>query len=177
MAERWFYRDPDIVQGMADYLRLYGKPRCILCVGTPGIMGDRLGPTVGSLLRGMSVSIPVYGTVEKPVHGLNLREWVKHTRRMSPVLVIDSAVSRKHRVGTICAGRGKVKARSGIDDNDHIPVGDLYITGVVAEEQGISLLNLIAVNSCPAEIVEGMAQRIAEVLAYAFGGTYSAVSR
>ena len=50
----------------------------VVCFGTPAISGDSLGPEVGSLLRADS-SFPafVYGTLDRPITGKNMGEWMK----------------------------------------------------------------------------------------------------
>ena len=46
-----------------------------VCIGTDRSIGDSLGPMVGTMLN--YNNLMVYGTIESPVHGLNIFEYVK----------------------------------------------------------------------------------------------------
>jgi hypothetical protein len=46
----------------------------ILCIGTDRATGDCLGPLVGNHLKTNLPNICVFGTLEHPVHALNLEE-------------------------------------------------------------------------------------------------------
>ena len=51
--------------------RLRRHSLVFLCIGTPKIPGDCLGPFVGSLLKMKTAAYAVFGTMEQPVHALN----------------------------------------------------------------------------------------------------------
>ena len=54
----------------------------ILCIGTDRIIGDCLGPMVGSMLSKESRNrLPIYGTLDHTVHALNLPETCDHIKR------------------------------------------------------------------------------------------------
>ena len=51
---------------------LPGSP-VFICIGSDRVTGDSLGPIIGSeLKRAFHGRIPVYGTLEMPIHALNL---------------------------------------------------------------------------------------------------------
>ena len=49
-----------------------------LCIGTDRSTGDSLGPLIGYKLRSKRMkNVKVMGTLEKPVHAMNLEEYLK----------------------------------------------------------------------------------------------------
>ena len=80
----WIHPDlPDASQSFCHCLtsmirRYYKKsqPLVFICIGTPSILGDCLGPVIGSILTN-ALTTPavwdVYGTLDTPVHALNFR--------------------------------------------------------------------------------------------------------
>lgn len=52
----------------------YEEDTVIVCIGTPRIIGDSLGPLVGTYIEQQDKNIKVYGTIENPVHALNLED-------------------------------------------------------------------------------------------------------
>lgn len=51
------------------------------CIGTDRATGDCLGPLVGSRLQTLLPETVIYGTLEKPLHALNLREVLDQVKR------------------------------------------------------------------------------------------------
>ena len=72
-----------------------------LCIGTDRSTGDSLGPLIGYKLKGKEeADIPVFGTLERPVHAMNLDDY-GHRRFCG-----------KDRPHWLCdAGKGGAKAR------------------------------------------------------------------
>ena len=57
-----------------------------LCIGTDRSTGDSLGPLVGHKLRRRSLrGAAVIGTLDKPVHAMNLELYVRYIRLITPV--------------------------------------------------------------------------------------------
>lgn len=115
-----------------DFLHL---PPVFLCIGSNRVTGDSLGPMVGSSLKKKyQKSIPVYGTLEMPVHALNLesavcrirREWQNH-----PVIAVDASFGSRQHLGYITAGKGSLHPGAGVDKS-LLEVGDFFVTGIVA---------------------------------------------
>lgn len=119
-----------------DYLLLsLGKRPVILCIGSDRVTGDALGPIVGQLLIERNVDAFVYGTLERPVTALNLKENVKHIQAVhsgKKVLAIDSSVGRLADVGKIRITLGSLAPGSA--DGKKLPrVGDVSITATVTD--------------------------------------------
>ena len=77
----------------------------VVCFGTPSIAGDSLGPEVGSLLRD-DKHFPafVYGTLDRPVTGRNMHEWmrfVKEAHAGALLLAVDACLGDAGNLGRI----------------------------------------------------------------------------
>lgn len=105
----------------------------ILCIGTDRATGDCLGPLVGNHLKNNLPDISVFGTLECPVHALNLEGTLEtiYERFDNPfIIAIDASLGVPEHIGyaTICSkpllpGKGV---------NKKLPaIGNLSITGIV----------------------------------------------
>lgn len=108
-----------------------------VCVGTPNTNFDSIGPRVGSKLKDLGYE--VYGTMENPIHGTNVRtiwdEKIKHLDR-NRIIAIDAAVSLKpNSIGTAILRKRGVKPRAGIDSsNSDIEIGRRSIVGIIGHD-------------------------------------------
>lgn len=106
----------------------------IVCVGTDRSTGDSLGPLIGSKLQKISYAgFHLYGTLEEPVHAMNLAETLTTISRRfaNPfILAVDACLGQLASVGCIQVGNGPVKPGAGVN-KDLPPVGDIHITGIV----------------------------------------------
>jgi len=132
------HTDPDAVPLLYERLRYVFsavpayQPIVIVCVGTDRSTGDALGPLVGSSLF-KSSDIPVYGTLDEPVHAVNLSERLDliHQEHRNPFIVaVDACLGQLSSVGCIQAGEGPVKPGAGVN-KELPPVGDFHVTGIV----------------------------------------------
>ena len=112
-------------------------PHCpvILCIGTDRVTGDSLGPLAGSFLEAYGAYHPltVYGTLDAPVHALNLSRVmrrIKNKHPRSPILAVDASLGARRHVGYITLGKGSLSPGAGVQKSLD-PVGDLFITGII----------------------------------------------
>ncbi|NEU32646.1 spore protease YyaC [bacterium LRH843] len=106
----------------------------IVCIGTDRSTGDSLGPLVGSMLEQQTLRhFHVYGTLEKPVHAVNLGErldFIQASHPRSFILAIDACLGRLSSVGSVSLAEGPVQPGAAVQKK--LPsVGDIHITGVV----------------------------------------------
>lgn len=110
------------------------QPIVFVCIGTDRSTGDSLGPLIGTLLAEKNITpFHVYGTLNDPIHALNLAERLDeiHTKHPNPFIIgIDACLGRMKSVGVIQVGDGPVKPGSGVK-KDLPPVGNIHITGIV----------------------------------------------
>lgn len=106
----------------------------IVCVGTDRSTGDALGPLVGtSLSKYRSPYFDLYGTLDEPVHAMNLDDTLVtiNKRIHKPFIIgIDACLGQVSSVGCIQVGAGPVRPGAGVN-KDLPPVGDIHMTGIV----------------------------------------------
>jgi putative sporulation protein YyaC len=134
------YTDPaasiQLVRQLSGFLAgLPPKKRiAVVCLGTDRSTGDSLGPLAGSALsKYYSSSFDLFGTLEEPVHALNLDDTLEHIHHKirDPFIIgIDACLGRAANVGCIQVGQGPVRPGAGVH-KELPPVGDIHITGVV----------------------------------------------
>jgi len=110
-----------------------------LCIGTDRSTGDSLGPLVGYKLRehGMNSAV-VIGTLDYPIHALNLNHAVERIQRdfeHALVIAVDASVGDAEHIGYATMGRGSLKPGLGVRKNLDA-VGDIFITGIVGAAAG-----------------------------------------
>lgn len=127
-APHIFYRS------LTSLLREYNRdalPLIFICIGSPSILGDCLGPVIGSVLY-PCLPAKVYGTLDAPVHALNfsrtLRE-IKKQHQRPFIIAIDAALGTCSQSGYILLKKGPLLPGKGVGKKLP-PIGDLQITGV-----------------------------------------------
>jgi putative sporulation protein YyaC len=151
---------------------LVGSPALpvFACIGTDRSTGDALGPLVGERL--LRVGCPpelVLGTLEHPLHALNLEERLRPlltARPRRPVVAIDAALGPRARVGRIGIRRGGLHPGKGIGKTMG-PVGDIAVTATVNVATGA--LDAEVLQSTRLYFVRGLADVIAEACWAALG--------
>lgn len=111
-----------------------GRKIVCVCIGTDRSTGDALGPLVGSKLERLNPKgLTVFGTLDHPVHAVNLRETlqlIELNYQDSTVIGIDACLGQLGSVGSLHLGLGPLKPGTGV--NKKLPeVGQLHITGIV----------------------------------------------
>jgi putative sporulation protein YyaC len=106
----------------------------ILCIGTDRSTGDSLGPLIGTKLSRLQPrNTQVFGTLDEPVHAINLAETVAmiEKRYAKPLIVaVDACLGRTESVGSIDIGCGPIRPGAGV--NKDLPeVGSIHINGIV----------------------------------------------
>ncbi len=121
------------LEGLLDVNLRPGQTLVAVCIGTDRSTGDSLGPIIGSALKRRLPHVPLYGTLEDPVHAVNLRDKLKEVKAayQDPFIVaVDACLGRLDSVGKIDVGPGSLQPGAGVNKN--LPrVGDAYISGIV----------------------------------------------
>lgn len=148
----------------------------ILCIGTDRVTGDSLGPLVGTFLAAYAEqnflirqkrAFPVYGTLDFPVHALNLENTWKQIKKKhphNPVIAVDASLGTKRHLGYITVGQGSLQPGAGVQKNLS-SVGDFFVTGIINTAVPEAQL---ALQNTRLSSVTGMACCIAHGLLYAF---------
>lgn len=134
------YNEPTVLnrlsQRIEHFLETLPQERriVVVCVGTDRSTGDSLGPIVGSALqRESSPHFDLYGTLDDPVHAMNLSDTLLRILRSSKqpfVIAIDACLGQVSSVGCIQLGSGPVRPGAGVN-KELPPVGDIHMTGIV----------------------------------------------
>ena len=105
-----------------------------LCIGTDRSTGDSLGPLIGYKLNQMKISkATVFGTLERPVHAMNLENYMAVLRTCYQddlIVAVDASVGNREHVGYVTLGKGALKPGLGVS-KELRSVGDIFITGIV----------------------------------------------
>src|SRR5665647_2104367 len=110
------------------------QPIIVVCVGTDRSTGDSLGPLVGTYLQRHTLDgIHLYGTLDQPVHAVNLVDTLDSIKLLyeDPFIIsVDACLGQLSSVGCIQMGDGPVKPGAGVN-KVLPPVGNMHITGIV----------------------------------------------
>lgn len=108
----------------------------IVCIGTDLVLGDSLGPLIGTILNKKKISAYVYGTLNTPVTAKEvsyIKDMVTSVHGNSRVITIDAGVGKADDVGLIKVNSGGLVPGLGV--NKHLgSIGDVGIIGIVAEK-------------------------------------------
>ena len=122
-----------------------GLPPVFLCIGSDRVPGDSLGPITGSRLSSLLPdSFFIYGTLEHPVHALNLSETLRFISKKHPdrlVIAIDASLGTKKHQGYITVAHGSISPGAGVNKTLE-EAGDIAITGIVNVNNRFSHLML-----------------------------------
>lgn len=134
------HTDPDIASAIVHRLLFHlfeaptNKEIVIVCIGTDRSTGDCLGPLVGSSLFKLNRSIfHLYGTLEEPVHAMNLQNTldVIYSTHVNPYIIgVDACLGQSSSVGCIQVAAGPLRPGAGVN-KELPPVGDIHLTGIV----------------------------------------------
>lgn len=115
----------------------------IVCVGTNRYTWDSLGPIVGSRLSerfGGNRYVHLYGTLDKPVHALNLQKTIAHitkTHSQAYIIAVDAALGQFYKIGTLQLVEEPLQPGVSLD-KELPPIGHIHVKGIINNH---SLLN------------------------------------
>jgi len=123
----------EFVNKLKEVLSNTSREVIFLCVGSDRSTGDSLGPLVGTMLKETDLPFPVYGTLEKPVHALNINKILKEinqTHNDPFILGIDACLGDERQIGFIFLKEGSLIP--GMAVNKKLPhVGKYHMKAVV----------------------------------------------
>ncbi|MBD7912662.1 MULTISPECIES: spore protease YyaC [Clostridium] len=91
----------EIAEGIRDFIR---DDSIIVCIGTDKCIGDCLGPLVGTILKDNLFPLPIYGTIETPIHALNIDDRLEQINKLHPnacIVGIDACLGETKSIGEI----------------------------------------------------------------------------
>ncbi|WLR41879.1 spore protease YyaC [Bacillus carboniphilus] len=135
----------------------------VFCIGTDRSTGDSLGPIIGSILHENMNTSPfnVYGTLEKPIHAVNLEEQLEKVNKNHEnpfIIAIDACLGRVNDVGSLQVGKGAIKPGAAV--RKELPsVGHIHIKGIVNVS---GFMEFFVLQNTRLHIVMSMARTIAQ---------------
>lgn len=141
----------------------------IVCIGSDLVLGDSLGPLVGTILNRKNLPAYVYGTLNSPVTAKEIsyiKDILNSVHKKSTVIAVDAAVGNSDDVGLIKVNNCGLMPGLGVN-KDLGTMGDISIIGIVAEKDygNYSLFNTTRL---------GLVYKMAESIA---GGIFDYISR
>jgi putative sporulation protein YyaC len=166
---RTLYNKDDAVFLISNFLKNNIESKFLLvCIGTDRYIGDCLGPMVGTMLEKMNIECPIFGTLENPVHAVNLKKqltYIEYTYPNHKIIAIDACLGAEDNIGYIHLKKGCLYPGKGVGKK--LPaVGDLSIVGIVdsCDHEEFFFLHNIRLN-----LVIKMAEIIAKGIAGGLG--------
>lgn len=149
---------------IAQYLlNTIDKNTIIVCIGTDKCIPDALGPLVGTFLQDNNFPLPVYGTLNNPIHALNIDSEllkIKSEHINSNILGIDACLGDYDCIGEIHIRDFPINPGKGV--GKLLPqVGDNSIIGIVDSSDNA---DFFSIKSIRLSIVYNMAKVISIAL-------------
>lgn len=140
------------------------RPVIFACVGSDRSTGDALGPLAGELLRRHGCAEEaVVGTLERPLHALNMLERMAPLAHLDPrpvIVAVDAALGMLDGVGSLAVSRGGIVPGEGI--GKRLPaIGELAVTATVNVRTGA--LDAQVLHSTRLYLVQQLAAELAAV--------------
>lgn len=160
--------DPDASKKIGEYIsHLIQEKTLIVCIGTDKCIGDCLGPLVGTILKTNKFSHPILGTVDFPVHAINLTKTIREAEEEYKdyfVIAVDACLGFSECVGDIQVKLGPVHPGKGVGKK--LPkVGDISIVGVV---DTIDNSDIFSIRNIRLSYIMKMANIIADSIMHGF---------
>lgn len=149
--------------GISNTLSNYNKNNympIIVCVGSDLVLGDSLGPLVGTMLKNKNIKTYIYGNLNFPITAKEVeyaKTYIKQMHEKSFIIAIDAAVGEEEDIGLIKVNNKGLKPGLGAGKNLGV-LGDASIIGIVnvKSNKNYNLFNLTRLN-----LVYRLAEKIA----------------
>lgn len=109
-------------------------PPVFLCIGSDRVTGDSLGSIIGSRLSSLLPEyFSIYGTLERPVHALNLSDTLHSIYKNHPdrlLIAVDASLGTQKHQGYVTVAHGSLSPGAGVNKTLE-SAGDISITGIV----------------------------------------------
>ncbi|MGX9136565.1 spore protease YyaC [Rummeliibacillus sp. JY-2-4R] len=119
---------------LLEHIPFHHENLVFCCIGSDRSTGDALGPLTGSLLSNyISFPYQIIGSLNQPLHALNLKETVESLQAQSTtpfVVAIDACLGEQQRIGEILFQTGPLLPGKAVK-KELPPIGDVSIKGIV----------------------------------------------
>jgi len=139
----------------------------VVCIGTNELIGDSLGPRVGTMLRERGFK-NVWGTLDEPIGARKVRQFVSSLPNDKETLIIgvDALNAHNHNVlGYMCVKHAPLKPASSIKQiTDELPPIGKISVGMVVTHTKDNESSLEYLSSVPRKMIYTGANIIADAL-------------
>lgn len=137
-----------------------------LCVGTDRVIGDSLGPIVGSnierFINNKKIdNVEVIGNLEKNFNNTNIEKYSENLENIT--IVIDSAISNSYDIGDIVVEEGNIKLRDALSDGKNIN-SNINIKCIVGKNFENEEDNFVMLQNVKLGIVLNLAEKLSNSL-------------
>lgn len=130
----------------------------ILCVGTRNIIGDSIGPIIGTNIKKIENEyIKIFGTLQETVNFINAREIVTslYNDYENPyIITIDAALGKN--VGDISVSKGYIKLGKALEKNICF-YSNINIKCIVGKSTNLKISNINELNKVSINTINTMA--------------------
>lgn len=158
----------EVANSLKDYIK---DNTVIVCIGTDKCIGDCLGPMVGTFLKEKNFPLPVYGTIESPIHALNINKRLDEIKKLHPkslLIGIDACLGDPDSIGEIHTRNFPIHPGKGVGKT--LPdVGTASIIGIVDSSENAEFFTS---RSIRLHLIMQMAIVISSALIYAYNNIY-----
>lgn len=139
----------------------------ILCIGDSNLIGDSLGPLIGSFMDRKVIednpSVKVIGTLENPIVYNDLIRITEHLNKRkqeyTTIITIDSALGSSQNIGKIIMDNSTLCAGNGVNSGQEL-ISDISIRGIVGKNYEDAKRNIQELKNVSTDLVEDMACKI-----------------
>ena len=158
------YENTAAVEFISEYMLEFLKNEMlVVCIGTDKCIGDCLAPLVGSILVKQGFPFKVIGTLDNPVHAINIETVIKKITSEYPdhfIVAIDACIGFEDCIGDIQIKHCPIFPGKGVGKN--LPhIGDISIVGVV---DSFDNSDLFSIRNIRLNFIMRMAETIADSL-------------
>lgn len=134
------------------------KNLAFVCIGTNKVMGDSIGPRIGSYLKN-TTDLEVYGDLEKNICTKKDIEKINKKVENKYIIAIDSALSKSSDIGKIYIVEKKISLGNGLNLCKG-SIGDISIKVVVAENDNDNYKNFLNLKNVDLSFIQNLTYRI-----------------
>lgn len=142
------------------------KLRIFICIGSNKIIGDSLGPLVGTYLKSkFNNNIIVYGDITNPVNFNSIDRILQEIRRKynekTVRILIDAALGKN--VGSIVINSKELNVGIGLNKAKKIN-GDISIKGIVGKNYNDPIKNYLELKNKSFDQINDLAMQIVDTI-------------
>ncbi len=148
------------------------KSILFICIGDSKIIGDSLGPVIGSELeknkkeieKTYNICIDVLGTINNPlIYGNIERKILSANKKQDLTVIIDSALGGKEHIGEVILTTNKIEIGTGINTGMMLN-GDIIIKGIIAEDLKNTKNNIYSLSTAKIDKIELLSKKVMSII-------------